>query len=179
MSDRWVSVIDLPVADVKQGTSLSCTPLGSLCLEFFLQSDAARDWYSNAYFSSMSRWMAAAGGFSLSKGGFLPVSNAIVRYWIPTSTWSGRRRDFFRAGMNVSEFMLLQEYIIQPMHSERAAWQERGCLLMVNLCLELDSPSWSSMPNLAIGTGCFLKVIRRRLRYTLLPSCFGLIYPPR
>ena len=116
-----MSVIDLPVAEVKHGTSLSRTPLGNLCFEFFLHREAARAWKTSAQRSSMSRWMAAAGGFSLLKGVFFPVSRAIVRYWRPTATWAGILRAVLSAGTKVSEFMLLQEYIIQPMHSDLAA----------------------------------------------------------
>ena len=40
MPDRCLSVMDLPVADVKHGTSRSCTPLGRRCFEFFRHKDA-------------------------------------------------------------------------------------------------------------------------------------------
>ncbi len=53
--------------------------------------------------------MAAAGGFSLSKAGFLPFSLAIERNWMPIATVSGIFRAFLMAGMKVLEFILLQE----------------------------------------------------------------------
>ena len=53
--------------------------------------------------------MAAAGGFSLSKGGVLPSSLAIERNWIPIATLSGIFRALLMARMRVLEFILLQE----------------------------------------------------------------------
>ncbi len=96
--------------------------------------------------------MAAAGGFSLSKAGFLPCSLAIERNWMPIATVSGIFRAFLMAGMKVLEFILLQEYIIQPMHSDLVAWHALGCLWMDMRCLELANWSASSMPNRASGT---------------------------
>jgi hypothetical protein len=96
--------------------------------------------------------MAAAGGFSLSKVGFLPFSFAIDRNWMPIVTVSGILRAFLMAGMKVLEFILLQKYIIQPMHLDLAAWHALGCLWMDMQCLELANWSASSMPNGASGT---------------------------
>ncbi len=68
----------------------------------------------------------------------LPFSLAMVRYWIPTLTSFGIFRGFLRAGMNVAEFIPLQEYIIQPMHSDLAAWHALGCRLIDMRCFELE-----------------------------------------
>ena len=117
--------------------------------------------------------MAAAGGLSQSNFGFLPVSLAIIWYCMPISTLSGIFKVFLMAGTKVSDLMFLQEYIIQPMHSDLAAWHGLGCRWIVILCFELVNWSCSSCPNVLGATGCVVGDIRRRLRYTLLTSAFG------
>jgi hypothetical protein len=71
---------------------------------------------------------------------------------MPIATVSGIFRAFLMAGMKVLEFILLQEYIIQPMHSDLAACHALGCLWMDMWCLKFANWSASSMPNWASGT---------------------------
>jgi hypothetical protein len=57
---------------------------------------------------------------------------------MPIATVSGIFRAFLMARMKVSEFILLQEYIIQHMHSDLVAWHPLGYCLRMNMrCLEL------------------------------------------
>jgi hypothetical protein len=93
--------------------------------------------------------MAAAGGFSLSKAGVLPFSLAIERNWMSIATVSGIFRAFLMARIKVLEFILLREYISQPMHSDLATWHTLGCLWMAMRCLALAN---CSMLNWASGT---------------------------
>ena len=56
---------------------------------------------------------------------------------MPIATVSGMLSAFLMAGMKVFEFILLQEYSIQPIHSDLAAWHALGCMCMDIRCLEL------------------------------------------
>jgi hypothetical protein len=82
----------------------------------------------------------------------LPFSLAIERNWMPIVTMSGILTAFLMAGMKVLEFILLQEYIIQPMHSDLEAWRALGCLWKDMRYLELANWSARFMPNRASGT---------------------------
>ena len=140
--------------DVKHGTNRSWIPLGIRFLELYFHRDDALLWYTIANLASISRWMADAGAlvWSLSKAGLFPFSSEMARYCTPIATSSGMLRASFRAGRKVSEFMLLHDYINQPMHVDLAAWHGRGWLRIDILCLEREMGPSNSVPNLASGT---------------------------
>jgi hypothetical protein len=71
---------------------------------------------------------------------------------------------FLIAGINDAELMVLDEYIIHPMHSVFAAWHGRGCRFIDRRCFDREKCSESSIPNFVSGTWCGLSVTRRRFK---------------